>query len=59
LFINYGTKYPFLPVLFFQIVALWVLTGGDIHLKEAATCIFTNERLCPREIYVIRVNQPT
>jgi hypothetical protein len=45
--------------LLFQIVALWVLTGGDKHLKEAAACIFTNERLCPREIYIIRVNQPT
>jgi hypothetical protein len=36
--------------IFFQIAALWVLTGGDIHLKKAAAYIFTNERLCPREI---------
>jgi len=26
--------------LFFQIVALWVLTGGDIHLKKVAVYIF-------------------
>jgi len=39
-------------VLFFQIVALWFLTYDDIYLKEAAACIFTNERLCAREIYI-------